>query len=202
MLRVDDVRMFGDRVLVDPDEKHATSEGGLHIPQVVLADNPNYFTMTGIVLRLGDGAMHHTFQCRNCNALAPQDEGPCPGCHQPLGNHNARIFETGERTPFDVQVGDRVLFNRFAGKQVEIEIPQERHGLGPAFDDKGDALRPFTLGEVDGIRHLLHRACPKTTRMLIMHEPEILGVVEGDHRIVPGYMAPKWGKVTEGLTTL
>jgi hypothetical protein len=77
--------MFGDRVLIDPDPKHEQSEGGLFIPPAVLKDNPNYYNMTGVVLQLGDGVMRHTFQCINCLALAPQDEGPCPGCHQPLG---------------------------------------------------------------------------------------------------------------------
>lgn len=163
MVRLDQVEMFGDRILVDPDEKHDTSEGGLHIPPSVLRDNPNYYNMTGIVVRLGDGVMRHTFQCLNCNALSPQDEGSCPGCHQPLGNKNTRVFEASdERYAFDVQVGDRVLFNRFAGKQVELE----------------DAAKRF----------------------LIMRESEILGIVEGAHRIVPGYKAPKAGKVTDGLT--
>jgi co-chaperonin GroES (HSP10) len=116
--------MFGDRVLIDPDPKHEQSEGGLFIPPAVLKDNPNYYNMTGVVLQLGDGVMRHTFQCINCLALAPQDEGPCPGCHQPLGNKNTRLFEAGDgRYEFGVSVGERVLFNRFAGKQVEISAP-------------------------------------------------------------------------------
>lgn len=190
MLRLDQLQMFGDRVLVDPDAKHVTSEGGLHIPQTVLADNPNYFNMTGIVLQLGDGVMRHTFQCLNCNSLAPQDEGPCPGCHQPLGNFNTRLFESSDaRYEFGVAIGERVLFNRYAGKQVELELP----------DVTGDLTGPTALGQIPQLREQFGWKVP-SKRFLIMRESEILGVVEGDHRIVPGYMAPKWGKVTEGLT--
>lgn len=179
MLRLDDLRMIGDRVLVDPDPKHETSQGGIVVPETVLAGNPNYYNMTGVVLQLGNGVMRHTFQCINCLALTPQDEGPCPGCHQPLGNKNTRLFEADtERYQFDVKVGDRVLFNRFAGKQVEIN------------------LDPANFAALMQSEHLL----PQTKRMLIMHESEILGTVEGEHRIEPGYQAPKWGKVADGLT--
>lgn len=192
MLRVDDLQMFGDRLLIDPDEKHAVSEGGLHIPPAVLKDNPNYYNMTGVVVRLGDGVMRHTFQCINCLVLAPQDEGPCPGCHQPLGNRNTRLFEAGdERYAFDVQVGDRVLFNRYAGKQVEIEIgAQSLSALHPA-PTAPLVAHLQTLGVGD-----------RSKRMLIMRESEVLGVVDGAHRIAPGYQAPKWNPVTEGLTQL
>jgi co-chaperonin GroES (HSP10) len=176
VLRLDQLQMFGDRVLIDPDPKHEQSEGGLFIPPAVLKDNPNYYNMTGVVVQLGDGVMRHTFQCINCLALAPQDEGPCPGCHQPLGNKNTRLFEAGDgRYEFGVTVGERVLFNRFAGKQVEIDTGETRHVM---------------------LTHL----GPITKRMLIMRELEIMGVVEGEHRIVPGYQAPKWGRVSDGLT--
>lgn len=184
MLRVDQLTMIGDRVLIDPDAKHETSDGGLHIPETVLADNPNYYNMTGIVIRLGDGVMRHTFQCINCLALAPQDEGPCPGCHQPLGNKNTRLFEASdERYAFGVEVGQRVLFNRFAGKQVELLIVS-----GRTFD--------YTSGEVDP------PPCEFEIKekFLIMREIEILGIVDGAHRILPGYEAPKWGRVQDGLT--
>lgn len=181
MLRVDQLAMFGDRVLVDPDPKHEQSEGGLHIPETVLADNPNYYNMTGIVVRLGDGVMRHTFQCINCLALAPQEDGPCPGCHQPLGNKNTRLFEAGdERYAFGVEVGERVLFNRFAGKQVELVTAPPWRVMSLGIHDQSPPL-------------------PKH-RFLIMRESEILGIVEGAHRILPGYQAPKWGKVKDGLT--
>lgn len=186
MLHVDQLQMFGDRVLVDPDPKHEQSEGGLHIPQTVLADNPNYFNMTGIVVKLGDGVMRHTFQCLNCLTLTPDDEGPCPGCHQPLGNRNTRLFEASpDRYQFGVQVGERVLFNRFAGKQVELRT---HHMCRQEYRD-GTVLNLVTEWEPT-----------LEKRFLIMRESEILGVVEGEHRIVPGYKAPKWGKVSDGLT--
>lgn len=183
MLRVEQLTMFGDRVLVDPDPKHVQSEGGLHIPETVLADNPNYYTMTGVVVRLGDGVMRHTFQCINCLQLAPQDDGPCPGCHQPLGNKNTLLFETSDqRYAFGVEVGQRVLFNRYAGKQV--------HALTVA----------YALHELPERPTRAQFLATKTHKFLIMRESEILGIVDGKHRILPGYQAPKWGKVADGLT--
>jgi co-chaperonin GroES (HSP10) len=199
MLRLDQLQMFGDRVLIDPDPKHEQSEGGLFIPPAVLKDNPNYYNMTGVVVQLGDGVMRHTFQCINCLALAPQDEGPCPGCHQPLGNKNTRLFEAGDgRYEFGVSVGERVLFNRFAGKQVEIEQSWDVFpGRPPSEADRATHEGPGEIVlSVNEYSHTEKR--PK--RMLIMREIEILGVVEGEHRIVPGYQAPKWGRVSDGLT--
>lgn len=210
MLRVDQLAMFGDRVLVDPDAKHERSEGGLHIPPAVLRDNPNYYNMTGIVVALGDGVMRHTFQCLNCLALAPQDEGPCPGCHQPLGNKNTRLYEADpDRYAFAVAVGDRVLFNRFAGKQIELEEawlfrrPLRPSPHGNWLEEFGD----FTVPDY-AVRNEPKNWLDETPReqkrharnFLIMRESEILGVVDGDHRITPGYQAPKAGRVTEGLT--
>jgi co-chaperonin GroES (HSP10) len=189
--------MFGDRVLIDPDPKHEQSEGGLFIPPAVLKDNPNYYNMTGVVLQLGDGVMRHTFQCINCLALAPQDEGPCPGCHQPLGNKNTRLFEAGDgRYEFGVSVGERVLFNRFAGKQIEI-VPHLADVAGAAIQ-QAVASDDYSRSVREMVTEAMER--PKTRRMLIMREIEILGVVEGEHRIVPGYQAPKWGRVSDGLT--
>jgi co-chaperonin GroES (HSP10) len=199
VLRLDQLQMFGDRVLIDPDPKHEQSEGGLFIPPAVLKDNPNYYNMTGVVVQLGDGVMRHTFQCINCLALAPQDEGPCPGCHQPLGNKNTRLFEAGDgRYEFGVSVGERVLFNRFAGKQVEII---EEYTVIPFHPPSAEEIERFyKAGEVTVSVSGEPYDERKTKRMLIMREIEILGVVEGEHRIVPGYQAPKWGRVSDGLT--
>ena len=113
------IRPFGDRVLVRPDAVETVTPRGIVIPDAVLADNPNYYSVTGIVLRLGDGIRD----------------------------------EDGERRPFDVRVGDRVKFNRYAGTQIEVE----REGQRPE-------------------------------RLLMLREPLILAVVEGDHRLMPGYM--------------
>ena len=116
------IRPFGDRVLVRPDAvATVTASGLLVMPESVLADNPNYYSVTGVVLRLGDGIRD----------------------------------EDGELRHFDVQVGDRAKFNRYAGTQIEVE----REGQRPE-------------------------------RLLMLRESLIMAVVEGDHRLAPGYMVP------------
>ena len=149
------LRPIKDQIVVLPDPPVAQL-GVIVIPETVLADNPNYFNMTGTVVALGAGVRRHVFQCINCQALAPQDDGPCPGCHQPLGNFNARLFDADlERHPFDVQVGERVLFNRYAGKQITCEddrtlylvmrevdvlgVVTDAHQVLPGYMDAGDA---------------------------------------------------------------
>ena len=81
------LKPFGDRLLVKPDPQK-TQIGLIHIPEMVNADNPNYFTMTGVVVDKGAGAY---------------DE------------------ELGEIAPIEAEIGERVLFGRFAGKQVQHE---------------------------------------------------------------------------------
>lgn len=118
-MTVDDVVMFGDRILVRPDPKIETTEGGLVIPDVVLADNPNFYTMTGRVLKLGDGMREDVYRCNNAQCgreSRRQVNERCPTC-----GATQRLLRAEGVRPFDVQVGDRVLFNRFAGKEIEAE---------------------------------------------------------------------------------
>lgn len=156
-MTADQLRPTGDRILVRPDPREKFSAGGLEIPDSLLAENPNYFSMTGVVVRLGDGLRDDTYRCTSCQVEGPRPKmDRCPNCSALMVLH-----EAGQPHAFDVQVGDRVLFNRFAGKQIDLDEP---------------------------IRHLM------------MRESEVLGIVDGDHRILPGYEAAKWGKVTDGTT--
>jgi chaperonin GroES len=79
------LKPFGDRLLVKPDEQ-PEKIGSIYVPETVNADNPNYFTMTGIVIDKGQGAWSE---------------------------------EHGRKLPIEVEIGERVLFNRYAGKQVQ-----------------------------------------------------------------------------------
>ena len=159
MLSVDDLRLLGDRVLVDPDDRLTITEGGLHIPETVYRDNPNYFGMSGVVVKLGAGVATDWYQCVTCGQETQRDRGECPRCRLQLAGTNIRLSEHGDgRRRFAVAVGDRVVFNRFAGRQVEVA----------------------------GKRHL------------IMREDEILGISDGDGRILPVYEDPRFGKVTDG----
>lgn len=86
MLIVSEIRPIRDHVLVRPDAVPTLTAGGLHIPQTVNADNPNYYTMTGTVIACGKGV------------------------------HDGETFK-----PVQVKAGDRVVFSRYAGKQIEVD---------------------------------------------------------------------------------
>ena len=121
-----EVRPFGDRLLVRPDPKLQTTEGGLIIPDVVTADNPNYFTMTGVVLKLGDGIREDVYRCQN--AQCRHESRRTVGERCPICGATQALRQADERRPFDCAVGDRVLFNRFAGKQIEVDLQDAKPG--------------------------------------------------------------------------
>lgn len=76
-----------NQLVVRPDPP-PTQLGGIYMPDTVLADNPNYFPMTGVVVALG----------------------------------RTSYDDAGEvEQPFAVAIGDRVLFNRYAGKQITCD---------------------------------------------------------------------------------
>lgn len=78
------IKPIRGQVVVRPDPPAAPS-ALIIVPDSVKADNPNYFTETGVVVALAE----HSYT------------------------------EDGEDArPFDVHIGDRVHFNRYAGKQV------------------------------------------------------------------------------------
>lgn len=85
VLTVDQIRPIRNQVLVRPDPPPTVSAGGIHIPETVNANNPNYYTMTGVVMATGKGA------------------------------HDGEAFH-----PINVKPGDRVVFSRYAGKQIEV----------------------------------------------------------------------------------
>lgn len=134
MIRLEDVRPFGDRILVRPDPRPEMA-GAIHIPQTVTADNPNYYSMTGTVLKLGDGVREDVYECcnRQCRHQCVRQVGErCPLC-----GATQLLREAGERHQFDLKIGDRVVYGRFAGKQIE--------GVD------GEAERPIMMREVEVI---------------------------------------------------
>ena len=125
------IKPIRGQIVVWPDPP-APPSAIIIAPESVLADNPNYFTETGVIVALAD----HSYT------------------------------EDGEDVrPFDVQLGDRVHFNRYAGKQVtclddstlylvmvekeiDLVIDGEHailHGYQPAAEDevKSYARDPF-----------------------------------------------------------
>lgn len=170
-MRVDEVRPFGDRILVRPDPKLETSDGGIYVPETVRADNPNYYTMTGVVVALGDGIRDDVYECKNqqCRQQWRRTANErCPVCGATMG-----LRSTGGRMAFDVAVGDRVVFGRFAGKQVELEVdPVEAFQAG------------FRLAEMG----------PTLVKFFIMRESEVLGVIDAGARVLPGYVPASWNR--------
>lgn len=119
-MTIDELTPFGDRILVRPDAKIDTFAGGIIAPQVAPADNPNYYSVSGVVLKLGDGYYEHVYECLNhqCRYQSRRTVGDyCPVCK---ATQAVAVVDL-ERHAFDVQVGDRVLFGRFAGKQIEVD---------------------------------------------------------------------------------
>lgn len=96
------LRPIKDQVITLPDPA-VERIGLIHVPEVVNADNPNYFPMTSTVVAVGPGAI-----------------------------------EDGQRIRPDVQVGDRVIHNRYAGHQVTC-------------DD--DGIKYLVMREADIIAH-------------------------------------------------
>lgn len=122
-----DLRLFGDRVLVRL-EPRPTMLAGLHVPETVVRDNHNYFRMTGTVVAVGDGVREHDYECAHCGyqyRRAGESDGDCPICTYGLRGPNAILLKSHELKPLTVQPGDRVLFNQFTGRQVELD--GERH---------------------------------------------------------------------------
>jgi len=119
------IKPIHDQVVVLPDPPPSVYKGLIVMPETVIAENPNYYTVTGRVVATGT----HSFERAK---KGQYDFG------QPI-----------EQRPFDVQPGQRVVFNRYAGKQITCD------------DDR--------------------------VRYLILRECEILGVLEGEHDVQPGY---------------
>jgi co-chaperonin GroES (HSP10) len=173
MVTLDQIQLFGDRLLVRPDAKYETSEGGLHIPQTVLADNPNYYTMTGTLLRLGDGYREDVYECLNqqCRYQSRRTVGEwCPVCR---ATQQLAYADSGVHA-FEVRVGDRVLFGRFAGRPIRV------------------------CEGVDGPRS--SGPSGAQTTLLIMREVEVLGIVDDAARVLPGYQAAEFGRASAGVT--
>lgn len=133
MLTLDQITPIKDQILVRPDPVNEVSAGGIYIPETVRADNPNYYTMTGVVIRTGQG------------------------------NYNA----DGARVPVSVQAGDRIVFGRYAGKQIEVLNP---------------VPNPMLAGNQ-----------PQTLHLLMLREAEIIG--RADSYVEPGYQAAQSGGV-------
>lgn len=85
-MTIEQITPIKDQVLVIPDPVKTITDGGIHIPETVRADNPNYYTMTGVVVKVGQGRI-----------------------------------EDGNRVPVQVKAGDRIVFGRYTGKQIEVE---------------------------------------------------------------------------------
>lgn len=90
------LRPIKDKIIVRPDPM-PEQIGAIHVPENIAEENPNYLTMTGTVLAVG------------------------PGGHQVMHEHKEtrRIVWEGAKTPMLVKEGDRVCYNRYAGRQLK-----------------------------------------------------------------------------------
>ena len=120
------IKPIHDQVVILPDPAPSLFKGLIAMPETVLADNPNFYTVSGRIVAVGS----HSFE----RAKKGQYDFGAPL----------------EQREFDVAVGQRVLFNRFAGNQITCD------------DDR--------------------------VMYLILRECEILGILDAEHEVQPGYM--------------
>lgn len=187
-MKVDDLRMFGDRLLVRPDPRPDESPGGIILPELQRDANPNYYTMTGTVVAVGDGVRFDVWECLNhqCRYRSRRTAGEyCPICKAT----QALAFYGDERQALDVVPGDRIVYGRFAGKQIEL------HEATPKGRGSFCADCPADGRCMDACYRLR-----ETARYLIMREVEVIGVVPEGVTVMPGYEEAKWSKPTKGLT--
>lgn len=93
-----DLRPVKDNLIVRPDPP-PTQIGAIHVPETIPDENPNYLTMTGTVLAVGPGGF---------STMHERKEDRC-------------VIWEGHRTPMTVKVGERVCYNRYAGRQMKHE---------------------------------------------------------------------------------
>jgi chaperonin GroES len=116
------LRPIKDQVVVRPDPA-VEKIGAIFVPEVVNADNPNYFPMTSTVVAVGPGR-----------------------------------YEDGERVIPDVQVGDRVVHNRYAGNQVTCDDDRVLYVVMRESDIIAHAkelptiLPPYMAAEDEGVK--------------------------------------------------
>ena len=219
-----ELRVLGDRVVVRPDPRPTMSDGGLiHLPETVTHGNegtldPNYISLTGVVVKLGDGLRWSTYACRHCGEEVavthpPSSTEKCAGCTYLLSESNTRLIEVDEDVqPFEVAVGDRVMFGRFAGRQVEIQehwwFEQPLIDTGVEYmkgrtikEHSGDFTVPWCrVGNEPFMDETQRLSKLRAMRVLIMRESEILGLVDDNTIIRQVYEEPTWNKPTKGLT--
>lgn len=91
------LRAIHDQVIILSDPPVTTYKGIIALPEAVIAENPNYYTVTGRVVAVGS----HSFE------------------RAKKGQYD--FGDAVEARAFDVVVGDRVLYNRYAGKQITCD---------------------------------------------------------------------------------
>lgn len=101
MKDIAEVRPLGSQVLVrrDPED---TMHGSIHLPE---ARRHQGKKGKGTVIAVGPGAR--------------KKKRVDLGYYEPDGNRATRLVPTAEREPVDVAPGDRVLFSRLAGADLE-----------------------------------------------------------------------------------
>lgn len=53
--------------------------------------------------------------------IVPDTAKEKPQQGEVMGVGNGKVLDTGDRAPLDVKVGDRILFGKYSGSEVNIE---------------------------------------------------------------------------------
>lgn len=87
------LRPLADRVIVEPAEAADMTESGLHVPDIA-KEKPQ----EGVVVAVGPGALLDI--ARTCKFVATSGAA---------------------RKPMELKVGERVLYGKYSGTEVEVE---------------------------------------------------------------------------------
>lgn len=108
-------RPLGDRVLIRPEPPSDISEGGIHLVEARKPDE------CGQVVAVGE--KHGRIDLDDALASIDSiDIGPCGSCAEPIERADiVAALKALRPAPFDVKVGDTVLFSWAAGQEITVD---------------------------------------------------------------------------------
>jgi len=112
------VKLLDDRVLVKPDEKITKSSHGLFIPESSQKEMHQ-----GIVVAIGDGLDHpNSFGIRMAlNNIALALKGTDSQTSNAITTNLDTAYKMLDNNKMKIRVGDKVVYGKFSGTDLEIE---------------------------------------------------------------------------------
>lgn len=111
------VKLLDDRVLVKPDEKINETEHGLYIPEAAQKDMHQ-----GEIIAIGDGLIHPNAPLikTSLSNILTAVTGTQAQTHDAVTYNVENIDKLISNGDMKVAVGDRVVYGKFSGTELEI----------------------------------------------------------------------------------